>query len=84
MTNSCCHCIYIYIYTGLEDHKCTVNYHILQDIENTYCDIPQMVSPEFAHVADAIRNMYGLPLPTTCENGLELYFILLHVLEQYQ
>lgn len=69
--------------TGLEDHRCTVNYRILQEIEQTYCETPQMVSPQFAYVADLIRDMYDLPLPSSFEDGLELYFILIQVIEQY-
>ena len=33
--------------------------------------------------ADLIRDMYDLPPPTTFEDGLELYFILIQVIEQY-
>ena len=42
-----------------------------------------MVSPQFAYVADLIRDMYDLPLPSSFEDGLELYFILIQVIEQY-
>lgn len=69
-------------HVGLADYRCTINYSI-QNIEGTYCDTPKMVSSQFEAVADSIRNMYSLPVPSSFEDGLELYFILIEVLGQY-
>ena len=39
------------------------HYPILQEIEETYCEIPSIVSPQFSAVADLIRSMYGYSSP---------------------
>ena len=71
--------LYTCVYIGLEDHKCTL---ILQEIEEAYCEIPQMVSSQFSDFADSIRDAYSMPTPTSFEEGLELYFVLIHILQQ--
>ena len=75
--------ITIYLNTGLTDLKCSVNQYLLQEIDAVHCDIPYMVSPQFAEFADEISAYYGFsPGPaSTIEEGLELYFTLLQALE---
>ncbi len=67
---------------GLEDLKCTVDRNLLCDIEQNYCDVPQIVCPEFRALGESVLDHYGLHVPTNFEEGLELYFVLVHCLDQ--
>ena len=41
-----------------------------------------MVSSQFSDFADSIRDAYSMPTPTSFEDGLELYFVLIQILQQ--
>lgn len=51
-------------------------------MEETYCEVPLMVSSQFSDIADSIREANGILTPSSFEDGLELYFLLIQVLEQ--
>jgi len=69
--------------TGLEDHRCTIDYNLLREIEENYCDIPLFVCPEFNALAESLMDQYSLRTPSNFEEGLELYFVLVHILDQH-
>ena len=62
--------------TGLEDHRCIIDYNLLREIEENYCDIPHLVCAEFNALAESLMDQYSLRTPSNFEEGLELYFVL--------
>ena len=69
--------------SDVEDHMCTIDYQLLRNVEDTWCDNPNIVSSTFSNVADDIRNNFNIPQPSTYTHCLELYFLPLEVLEHY-
>ena len=68
------------IITGIENYLCGIDYRLLVYIENTMCQQPHIVSPTFTNVADDIRNYFDIQPPTTFTESLELYFLLVEIL----
>ena len=69
--NTCCTSSIIYI--GLDDYKCTINDAVLHEIEEDFCE------NLLAAVADSICTY---SLPSSFEEVLERYFVLVEILDQ--
>ena len=70
------------MYAGVEDLKCTVNEGLLSEIEEVYCTVPDIVEPEFRAIAERIMQNYSLGQPNNFEEALQLYHILVCVLDE--
>ena len=57
--------------------------YLLNEIEDNYCNEPGIVAPEFQALAEKIMQDYKLNQPTHFEECLELYYMLIRVLDQY-
>lgn len=54
----------------------------LCEIEENYYDIPHLVCAEFNALVECLMDQYSLRTPSNFEEGLELYFVFVHILDQ--
>lgn len=71
----------ICIYTGVEDYLCPVDDVLITEVKEMYSEEPALVVKEFATFALAVLSEYNLPQPNTVEQGLEIFFLLTHIID---
>lgn len=70
-----------WLHTGTNDYKQPINHHTLSELEDQFCEEPQLVCHQFRQLAEAILIQNNLSPPVTFLQALEVYFILLQAIE---
>ena len=68
---------------GSTNYLCPVEVQTIQELQE-FCDDPIIVATEFKILAESIMTKYGYAaMPSTLEQAIELYFLLIHEIDQY-
>lgn len=68
---------------GTTDYATTVNDNTLDILETEFdCIKESFVSEEFFRLAEVIRISYGLPLPSTLQNAINLFWLFIEVFNE--